>query len=73
MITNNELLDAIKDAMDVDYELDIQKKLDDYDEWDSLAMLSLLSFFHDKNINIELENIENANNIKTLLNIVNSR
>ena len=37
-----ELIEKLKDILELD-ELDVQKRFTDYDEWDSLSVLSVLA------------------------------
>jgi len=69
MITENELIEAIKDAMDIEYDIEHSKNLKELEEWDSLAVLTLLSFFHDNGVDIEVEDVEEANSIDDFIRI----
>ena len=43
MITEKELIDLIKSAIDTEDEINIDSTMDDIAEWDSLGHLSILS------------------------------
>ncbi|WP_086282815.1 MULTISPECIES: acyl carrier protein [Campylobacter] len=44
-MTKIELLERIQDALQRDEKLDFNMKLDDIEEWDSLAIVSIISLY----------------------------
>ena len=68
-MNKNNVLYEIKDAMDIEQDILLSDNLDSFEEWDSLAMLSILSFFHDNSINIEVEDIEQCNTIGDIVKL----
>ena len=44
-MTTIELLEHIQDALQRDEKLDFNMKLDDIEEWDSLAIVSIISLY----------------------------
>lgn len=59
-----ELINKITDILEVD-ELDVNKKFIDYEEWDSLAGLSLISMLDsDYNMTMSTKEILSFNSIK---------
>jgi len=65
----NEIIEEIKEAMEYEKDISLEDKLEALEEWDSLAMLTILGFFHDNNINIEVEDIEKCNTIGDIVNL----
>jgi acyl carrier protein len=59
-MSKEELLESLQEAMDLATDVEYTKKLDEYDEWDSLAMLNVLGFFYDHDINLEVEDLESC-------------
>jgi len=68
-MNENKVLEEIKDAMDIEQDITPNDKLDSFEEWDSLAMLTILSFFHDNDINIEVEDIEQCSSIEDIVKL----
>lgn len=61
-MTREQLLAEIEDILMLDSgSLDINKQLEEYEDWDSLAHLNLIALF-DKKLNIKLD----ANSIKEI-------
>lgn len=71
MITKEQFLSQMQEAMDINFELNEDMKLDSIDEWDSLSMLNVLAIFHDNNIDIEVENLEECNTVNDILKKAN--
>lgn len=68
-----ELIEKLADILEVD-ELDINKKFTDYDEWDSLAGLSLIAMLDsDYNITMRNKEVMAFNSIKEFCEAVLSR
>ncbi|PAF48867.1 hypothetical protein BKH41_04355 [Helicobacter sp. 12S02232-10] len=64
------LLNKIQDLLDVK-DLDLQSKLNDFDEWDSLSMVALISFaqkyYH---INISINELMACQNIQNICDLI---
>lgn len=68
----NELLNLIKQALEIDYDINLSSKIGDIEEWDSLGHLSVLSALskasQGESDNIDLTSINEINDIFELLN-----
>ncbi len=65
-----ELIQKIADILEVD-ELDVNKKFTDYEEWDSLAGLSLISMLDaDYNMTMRTKEILSFNSIEDFCDAV---
>lgn len=69
-MTKNEFLEELKEAMHRDEDLSEDMILDDIDEWDSLAFVSIMVFFKNKiGIKITAEDLKQCEKINDLLNL----
>ena len=69
----NDLLDSLVDVFDKDVdEMNIDDIFKEYDEWDSVAALSLVASIEDNfEIIISGDDIDNFNTIRDILNFIN--
>jgi acyl carrier protein len=67
MITKEEFITEMKDAMDIESDISDDMVLADIDEWDSLAMLNVLAIFHDNDVDIEVEDLEECTKVSDIL------
>jgi acyl carrier protein len=55
----DEVNEAIVEALEIEaHELDPSKKLDDYENYDSLALLTLMSLLEDGGVEIESDDLD---------------
>jgi acyl carrier protein len=65
-----ELLEEIKDTLMRDKDLTVEMKLEEIEEWDSLAIISIISLFDQLfSIIITTDDINNCKTIKDLINL----
>lgn len=70
-MTKIELLEEIQEALQRDDELSLDMKLDELDEWDSLAIISLIALYDDLfSIIITNDKLEKCDTINNLVNLV---
>lgn len=71
-MTNEQLLKDIAEAMHMDEELKEEMILDDIDEWDSLAFVSIMVYFKNTlGINITGDDLKKCEKVKDLLVLAN--
>ena len=71
---NNILMEIIAESMDIEVdELELSNNLSDYDEWDSLAVLTLMSFCNERVGKIpNVADVKKCVTVEDVLNIINS-
>ena len=72
-MTKEELISKLEDILMLELgSLDLNKNLDEYEDWDSLAHLSLLALF-DRNLgkNLSIEDISSFKTANDILKIAN--
>lgn len=67
-MTKQEFLNELKNMLETDQEITESTLLEDLDEWDSLAMMSLATFF-DENFSIKTK-MDQMNKFKTVSDII---
>mgnify|MGYP003473015322 CR=1 FL=1 len=72
-MTKDELLEKIKDAIQRDESLDINMKLCDIEEWDSLAIISLITLYDDFGIHLDGNTLRSCQNIIDLINLAKDK
>ena len=66
-MTKQEFINQLKENIQTSMELNENTLLDDIPEWDSLAMLGLLSLFDELNVEVDIDELEECKTIKDLL------
>ena len=66
-MTKQEFIENLKENIQTSMELNEDTLLDDIPEWDSLAMLGLLSLFDELNVEVDIDELEECKSIKDLL------
>ena len=65
-----ELIDKLSEILEEDVNED--SILDDFEEWDSLAVLQIISFFNSEySLSVAASQIKNAKTVKDLYNLRN--
>ena len=65
----DELLEKIKDAIQRDESLHIDMKLCDIEEWDSLAIISLITLYDDFGIHLNGNTLKSCKSVGDLINL----
>jgi len=66
-MTKQEFINQLKENIQTSMELNEDTLLDEIPEWDSLAMLGLLSLFDELNVEVDIDALEECKSIKDLL------
>jgi len=70
-MTKQELLIEMQNALQREEELDLDMRLDDIEEWDSLAVISIIALFDQLfSIVITEKQLSNCEKIEDILNLV---
>lgn len=70
-MTKIELLEEVKETLQRDEDISLDMKLDDIEEWDSLAVISLISLYDELfSVITTNANIEKCKTINDVINIV---
>ncbi len=67
-MTQEEFLTRLAEETQINRPLHPDEMLCDIPEWDSLAMLGVLSVFGEINVAIDIDELENCKSIKDILN-----
>lgn len=67
-MTINDFMEKLAELIEIDDELTLQSKLKDYDEFDSMAIMSLVAFIH-KNFGKQF-NARQLNQVDTVESLV---
>ncbi|MBU0633339.1 hypothetical protein KKA17_11955 [bacterium] len=67
MMTQEEFLIRLSEEVQLDRQLNVDEMLCDVPEWDSLAMLGALSVFDEIGASVEIDELENCQSIKDIL------
>lgn len=71
-MTKDEFLEKIKDILQYEGDLTYESNLLDIDEWDSLSIISIISFFDSKlNKKITTDKLKNIVTVQELINLAN--
>ena len=65
-MTKQEFIEKLRENIQTSMDLDENTLLDDIPEWDSLAMLGLLSLFDELEVEIGIEELEECKSIKDI-------
>jgi len=68
-MTKQEFIEKLIDLLDV--EVDENTNLIELEEWDSLAMLGLLSLYDELEVEIDIDEMDNFKSVKDLLQKAN--
>lgn len=66
-MTTQELLEQIKDAIQRDEALSLDMSLEDIEEWDSLAIISLITLYDSFGIKLSGNTLRECKNISDLI------
>ncbi|WP_020538024.1 acyl carrier protein [Lewinella cohaerens] len=67
----DKFIEAFKEALELENEVNLSDQFRDYDEWDSLARLSLIAMLDDEfELQIENAQFEKLETVEDLLNAV---
>lgn len=66
-MTQNEFLVRLQDEIQAENPLNSNVLLEDIPEWDSLAMLGVLTVFYENDISIEMSEFEDCKSVKDIL------
>lgn len=70
----DELLEEIKEALQRDEELSLDMRLEDLDEWDSLAIISLIALYDDLfSVILTNEELQKCESVDDLVNLAKDR
>ncbi len=69
MTTESNFLEVIADALELDFQLNIDDRFKEYEEWDSMTFLSLMMLLRDE-YGLTLE-IDEFNQIETWKDVYN--
>lgn len=65
-----EIIDGIKDLLDTEADLTEETVLDDIEEWDSLASISVLAFFKQKmGLKVDAQALKNCKTVGDILKL----
>lgn len=71
-----QFIDGLKEALELDEERAIQMNdnFKEFDEWDSLAQLSLIAFLDEEyEVNIESDELSGVSTVRELFDLVGSK
>jgi len=68
-MTKNEFLELLEETMDCEETLNFDMKLEDIEEYDSIAVLSLMSMYDELNIKVSPSDFEGLKNVLDLLKL----
>ena len=66
-MTKEEFIIKVKEIIDTTAEIDENTILAEIEEWDSVAILGLLSLYDELNVEIDVDEFENFKTMKDLL------
>lgn len=70
----DELLEEIQEALQRDDELSLDMRLEDLDEWDSLAIISLIALYDDLfSVLLKNEHLLKCESVGDLVNLVKDK
>ncbi len=72
-MTQQEFLEAIAEALDCEMELSGETILDDIDEYDSIGVLSLMSYFDELGIKVSPNDFEKFETVQDLINLAGDK
>ena len=68
-----EFLEAVAEALDTEMELSRDTLLDDIDEYDSIGVLSLMSYFDEIGINVSPSDFEKLEKVEDLIKLAGDK
>ena len=68
-----EFIEQIKETIDTEKNLTLETKLEDIEEYDSIAFLSLMNLFDELEINLGPEDFDNLIYIKDLVDLAKNK
>ena len=68
-----ELLEQIQDAIQRDTALDLNMKLDEIEEWDSLAIISLITLYDGFGINLNGNTLRECKKVSDIVNLAKDK
>jgi len=68
-MTKEEFIEKLSDLLDT--EIDENTSLEELEEWDSLAMLGLLSIYDELQVEIDIDEMDDFKNVNDLLKKAN--
>lgn len=71
-MNNEEIIREVADILEVDEsEINEEKKLDEYDTWDSIAVLAVISLINEKKgVFLHASEINSLKTVKDLINLI---
>ena len=72
-MTQQEFLEGIAEALDCEMELSGDTILDDIDEYDSIGVLSLMSYFDELGIKVSPNDFEKFETVQDLINLAGDK
>jgi acyl carrier protein len=65
----NEFLELLEETIDCEESLSVDMELDEIEEYDSIAILSLMSMYDEMNIRVSPKDFENFKRVSDLINL----
>jgi acyl carrier protein len=65
----NDFLDLVTEALEHDGVIDIDDRIDEIDEWDSLGALSIVAMLDGMSVSVDLEMLEKMETVRDLAEI----
>lgn len=73
-MTKLELLEEIKETLQRDEDVSLEMKLEDIEEWDSLATISIISLYDELfETIVKTNDIDNCKTVTDLVNLVSDK
>ena len=72
-MTKDEFLEGVAEALDCEMELTEDTLLDDIDEYDSIGVLSLMSYFDEIGIKVSPNEFEKFEKVQDLINLAGDK
>lgn len=72
-MTKQELLENIKDALQREEELRLDMSLSEIEEWDSLAIISLITLYDSFEIKLSGNTLRNCKNVSDLIKLAKDK
>ena len=72
-MSKNDFLEMLKEAIDTEKNLDEHLNLEEIDEYDSIAVLSLISLYDEIGVKVSPNDFENLKTIKDLIKLAGNK
>ena len=72
-MTKDEFLEILAETIDTECELNEELLLDEIEEYDSIAILSLMSMYDDFNIKVNPSNFQDLKTVADLINLAGNK